>query len=123
MIKLCYFIHRLPSLASEAFHDHWRNEHAALIARHAGTFGIRRYVQVHATSHPGNAPTEAFPHPYDGIAELWFGGEENLEMWFRNSTPEALAAGKEIRADERRFIDRAASPFVIGEEVPIIPGG
>ena len=54
MIKLCYFIHRLPSLSPEAFHSHWRNQHAALIVQHATVFGIRRYVQLHATEHPGN---------------------------------------------------------------------
>ncbi|MCZ6471976.1 MAG: EthD domain-containing protein [SAR324 cluster bacterium] len=122
MIKLSYFIHRLPSLSPQDFHSHWRNQHAALIVKHASVFGIRRYVQLHATEHPSNLPTEAFPEPYDGVAELWFAAEAQLEQWFANSTPQAIAAGKEIRADERRFIDRARSPFLLGEELPVISG-
>ncbi|MCZ6533554.1 MAG: EthD domain-containing protein, partial [SAR324 cluster bacterium] len=62
------------------------------------------------------------PEPYDGVAELWFAAEAQLEQWFANSTPQAIAAGKEIRADERRFIDRARSPFLLGEELPVISG-
>ena len=121
MIKLTYFIHRLPALSPEEFHDHWRHHHAELIKKHAPTFDIRRYIQLHATGDPRNEPTPAFPRRYDGVAELWFGFGQGLEEWFRNTTPEAIIAGKEIRDDERTFIDRANSPFLIGEEASIIP--
>ena len=67
-----------------------------------------------------NAPSQHFPEPYDGVAELWFDSREKLELWFRNTTPEAQAAGKEIRDDERKFIDRGRSPALIGEEVKVI---
>jgi uncharacterized protein (TIGR02118 family) len=123
MIKVSFFIRRNPSWSAEAFHDHWRNNHAALIKKHAAVFGIGRYVQTHAIAHPRNEPSEAFPEPCDGVAELWFRTREQLDLWFDNTTPEAQAAGKEIRADERRFIDRARSPFVIGEELEIIAQG
>ncbi len=123
MIKVSFFVRRNPALSPEAFHDHWRNNHAALIKRHAATFGLGRYVQTHAIDHPRNEASDLFPEPFDGVAELWFETREKLDLWFDNTTPEARAAGKEIRNDERTFIDRARSPYVIGEELPIIEGG
>lgn len=122
MIKVSYFIHRLPALSAADFQRYWRENHGPLIKRHADIFGIRRYVQVHATDDARNEPSTHFPEPYDGIAELWFESQEHLELWFSNTTPEAQAAGKEIRADERKFIDRARSPALIGEEMKIIDG-
>ena len=120
MIKLTYFIHRLPALSPAEFHDYWRNNHAELIKKHAPTFDIHRYIQLHATDDPRNEPNPAFPRRYDGVAELWFGFRQGLDEWFRNTTPEAIVAGKEIRDDERKFADRANSPYLIGEEVSII---
>jgi uncharacterized protein (TIGR02118 family) len=123
MIKLSYFVRRHPNWQRNDFHAYWRENHAALIKKHAATFGIQHYVQVHATEDPRNNPTQSFPLRYDGVAELWFRSLEHLESWFHNETPEATAAGKEIRDDERKFIDRANSPFVFGEEEIIIDGG
>ena len=57
------------------------------------------------------------------MAELWFASRRQLELWFRNTTPETAEAGREIRADERKFIDRANSPYLIGEEVIVVDGG
>jgi len=53
---------------------------------------------------------------------LWFESQEHLGLWFRNTTTESAAAGREIRADERKFIDRANSPYLIGEEVMVVGG-
>lgn len=122
MIKVSYFIHRLPSLSAVDFHRYWRENHGPLIKKHARLFGIRRYVQLHATEDERNAPSQHFPERYDGVAELWFESHEKLELWLQNTTPETQAAGREIREDERKFIDRARSPALIGEEVKIIDG-
>lgn len=120
MIKVSYFIHRLPSLSVADFRHHWLENHGPLIRRHADLFGIRRYVQLHATDDPRNGPSEYFPDPHDGVAELWFETPAHLELWFQNSSEETRAAGKEIRDDERKFIDRARSPALIGAEHTII---
>ncbi len=122
MIKVTYFVRRLPEIPEEDFRRHWRTNHAALIAKHATTFGIGRYAQVHPVEHPANRPSTAFPDPCDGIAELWFNTRADLDLWFDNSTPAARAAGKEIRDDERTFIDRARSPALIGEEIVFVGG-
>ena len=122
MIKLSYFIHRLPTLQREQFQTHWRENHAALIKKHAAAFGIQRYVQLHAAEDPRIQRNKTSSLPYNGVAELWFHTPEHLDSWFSNQTPQAKAAGKEIRDDERKFIDRANSPLVIGEEEIIIAG-
>lgn len=116
MIKLSYFIRRQPTWQPSKFHSYWREHHAALIKKHAATFGLQRYVQVHAAKEPRDHTKTTSPPPFDGVAELWFRSSEHLESWFHNQTPEAIVAGKEIRDDERKFIDRGNSPFVIGEE-------
>lgn len=123
MVKLLFFVHKRPDLGDAEFHEYWRTNHARLIARHAPAFGIVKYHQSHAiVDEPRNAPSEAFPHRFDGVAELWFKDRAHLELWFDNATPEAKAAGREIRADERRFVDRARSPFIIAESIPVIEG-
>lgn len=128
MIKLTFFIRRHPDWTPEAFAEYWQENHAQLIARHAPAFGIRRYVQTHPVQTHPVPPLEGAPpvydsSRYDGIAELWFESRGHLELWFRNTTPESAAAGREIRADERKFIDRANTPYLIGEEVVVIGGG
>ena len=120
MIKLVYFLRRHPSYSRETFQRYWRREHAALIRRHAAAFGIARYVQLHAVPHGKNDPSPAFPEPFDGVAELWFRDEAGLAEWFDNRSEPARVAGQEIRADERRFIDRARSPLLVGREEPVI---
>lgn len=120
MIKLTFFIRRNPEWTSEAFAAYWRGKHAPLIARHAPAFGIRRYIQTHPVSPSDGFPSGDASGQYDGLAELWFESREHLGLWFRNETPETEAAGREIRADERKFIDRANSPYLIGEEITVI---
>ena len=123
MIKLTFFIRRRPDWTADAFAAYWRDNHAPLIARHAPAFGIRRYVQTHPVPpHDGSPPVDE-SGKYDGMAELWFASRRQLELWFRNTTPETAEAGREIRADERKFIDRANSPYLIGEEVIVVDGG
>lgn len=120
MIKLLFFITRRSDLSEEEFHDYWRNNHAQLIKRHAPTFGMVKYYQSHAVDDPRNRPNDAFPERYDGVAEIWFKSQEHMELWFDNSTPETKAAGKEIREDERKFVNRHRSPYIIAENIPII---
>jgi uncharacterized protein (TIGR02118 family) len=120
MIKLVYFIHRHPGYSRETFQRYWREQHAPLIRAHAAAFGIVRYTQLHAVPHAKNDRNTAFPDPYDGVAELWFRDEQGLTEWFENRSDAACAAGKAIRDDERRFIDRARSPLLVTREEPII---
>lgn len=53
---------------------------------------------------------------------MWFDSIDDLKAAL--STPAARAAGEVLIADERRFIDHAASPIWIADEVLIdIPNG
>jgi uncharacterized protein (TIGR02118 family) len=122
MIKLVFCARRLPHLSRDEFQRYWRETHGPLVRRHAGTLRIRRYVQLHTLDDPLNDALRASrggPEPFDGIAELWWDGREDLAAGV--GTPEGRRAGEELLADERRFIDLARSPLWVGEEHQIVP--
>jgi len=122
MIKLVFTLRRREGTSREEFQRYWREEHAALVRRHADALGIRRYVQTHATDtdlDEGLAGARGSePRFYDGVAELWW---DSLEDLIGASTSEAgLAAGRALLEDEQRFIDLARSPIWLGEENVVI---
>ena len=121
MIKLTFCLHRLPHLSREEFQTYWRENHAPLVAKHARTLGIARYVQVHALTHDFNAvmrDSRDAPEMYDGIAEIYFESWEALcEAGQNEGNAEAGAA---LLADERKFIDLPRSPLWFNEEHVII---
>jgi len=118
MIKLVFTLRRREDMSREEFQRYWREEHAPLVKRHAGTLHIRRYVQVHARDTEldealaGARGSE--PRFYDGVAELWWDSLEDLVAAF--SSDAGQAAGRELLEDEERFIDLPRSPLWLGEE-------
>jgi uncharacterized protein (TIGR02118 family) len=122
MIKLAFTLRRREGMTREEFQRYWREEHAALIQRHAGTLHIRRYVQVHlretALDEAISAPRGSQPRFYDGIAELWWDSLEDLTAVF--TTEAGQAAAQELLEDEQRFIDLPRSPLWLGEENVVI---
>lgn len=122
MIKLSFCLVRLPHLTRSEFQRYWRERHAPLVARHAETLGILRYVQTHTAETPMNAAIaapRAAPAEFDGIAELWFA---SLEAMAKNGErAEARAAGAELLADEKTFIDLSRSPLWLSHEHEIVP--
>lgn len=121
MIKLVYCLRRKPGMTLEEFQTYWREKHAPLVARHAETLRIKRYVQVHTQDHPINAAmrsTRPGPDPYDGVAELWWDSIEDFTA--SASTPEGRDASRELLEDEKRFIDISQSPIWIAEEKPVV---
>ncbi len=121
MIKLTFCLKRLPHLSREQFQVYWRETHAPLVAKHAKTLGIVRYVQSHALSHDFNQvmrDSRDAPEMYDGIAELWFESWDALFKAGENAgNAEASAA---LLADERKFIDLPHSPLWFNEEHVIV---
>lgn len=115
MIRLVFLLRRRPELTLEEFQRVWRDEHGPLVASHQGALGILRYTQSHRLDDPANdamaAARGGMEPPYDGVAELWWASEEALA----GGSPEAGAA---LLEDERRFIDLAASPLWLAEELP-----
>jgi uncharacterized protein (TIGR02118 family) len=121
MVKLVFCARRLAHLSREEFQRYWRETHGPLVRRHAPVLRIRRYVQVHTLDTPMNAALRASrggPEEFDGVAELWWDGLEDLQAAV--STPEGQAAGLELLEDERRFIDLACSPLWVGVEHPVV---
>jgi len=120
VIKLTFCLRRLPPLSREEFQRYWREQHAPLVAKHAKTLGILRYVQVHAGHDVLNAGIRASrnaPEPYDGVAELWFESEAALAA---NTGEAAARAGAELLEDEKKFIDLANSPLWFNDEHAIV---
>lgn len=85
-------------MAVEAFREHWRTRHAALIVRLPG---LRRYVQ--------NYPLEDDP-VFDAVAESSFDDTQAMKTLARTSEYAA------VLEDEPRFIDRASMGSIITEE-------
>jgi len=121
MVKLVFCLRRLPALSLADFQRYWREQHAPLVARHAATLRIRRYVQLHTLESPLNDALQASrggPEPYDGVAELWWSSAEDLAA--ATASEAGRRASAELLEDERRFIDLARSPLWIAREIPVV---
>jgi uncharacterized protein (TIGR02118 family) len=122
LIKLVFTIRRREGMTRDEFQRYWRNEHAALVEHHAEVLRIRRYVQTHAVDTDadealaGSRGSE--PRHYDGVAELWWDGIEDLLA--ASTSDEGQIAANALLEDERRFIDLANSPIWLGEENIVI---
>jgi uncharacterized protein (TIGR02118 family) len=122
MIKLVFTVRRREDLSRDEFQRYWRERHAPLVKSLAEALAIRRYVQTHARDTEldetlaGARGSE--PRFYDGVAELWW---DSLEELAAAAASEAgQAAGAALLEDERRFIDLARSPLLLGEENVVI---
>jgi uncharacterized protein (TIGR02118 family) len=115
MEKMIICLRRRPDLTPEAFREHWREIHAPLVARHAATLGIKRYVQVFARE---ATPTGGRPEGFDGIGEVWV---ESVEA-FRAAaaTPLGGVAAGELGESDAFLTDLSRSPRTFGTEIPII---
>ncbi len=121
MYKLTFCLRRRPDLTRQEFQDYWRGTHADLVADRAGPLRIRRYVQVHTEHLDGlheamRRRNGGSPEPFDGIAEIWVDSVDDLT----SDDPALRAAGAELLADERNFIDLANSPMFVSREHVIV---
>ena len=117
---MVFCLRRLPEIDAEEFARYWREEHAALFRQYADALAVRRYTQSHR--HPGrlNEALRAYrgaPEAYDGVAETWFDSLDDLRAALTSEA--GRAAAEVLIADERRFIDHAASPIWIAEQIDI----
>jgi uncharacterized protein (TIGR02118 family) len=121
MIKLVFLLRRRPELTREDFQRYWRERHAPLVASHADTLGIRRYVQRHTVTESifeKMGDVRGGVADFDGIAELWWERPERL-------SPEQVTAVREanrqLLEDEARFIDLPNSPVFFVDDYEVIP--
>jgi EthD domain len=120
MIRLTFVLRRKPGMTLAEFQDYWRNIHGPLVATHATTLNVLRYVQVHTLDDPANQQLAGargnMEVPYDGVAELWWTSQEALAAISRNTS--GRAAGRELLEDEGKFIDLPNSPLWLAYEYP-----
>jgi EthD domain-containing protein len=120
MIRLTFVLRRKPGMSMVQFQDYWRTTHGPLVARHAATLNILRYVQVHTIDDPANQQLAGsrgkMESLYDGVAELWWTSREALSTKFRSAAGQA--AGRELLEDENHFIDLPNSPLWLAYEYP-----
>ncbi len=103
MVKLVYCITRKAGCTDEEFFHYWKNIHGPIGARIPG---LRRLVQSHRVSIPGQQTTPSF----DGVAELWFDDMKSLQA--ARQSPEWRASTE----DEANFIDANKVTSFVSEE-------
>ncbi len=120
MIKLVYVITRRSDLSPEAFADFWLHRHGPLVAEHAATLRLRKYVQSHLFDHPANEGMRAargMLPPVDGITEVWWDSIEDFQGAY--ATEAGAKAGAALAEDEAKFIDFTRSTVFLTQEHPI----
>ncbi len=123
MYKLTFCLRRRPDLSRQEFQTYWLETHADLVAERAGPLRIRRYVQSHTEDLAGlhaamQRRNGGAPEPYDGIVEIWVDSIDDLT----SDDQDLRAAGADLLADERNFIDLANSPMFVTREHVIVDG-
>jgi hypothetical protein len=120
MIRLVFVLRRNLNMSRAEFQRYWREVHGPLVAKHATTLNILRYVQLHTLEDPVNdqlaGARGTMEPPYDGVAELWWTNREALASTVGNAAGQAAA--KELLEDEARFIDLPHSPLWFAYEYP-----
>ena len=120
MIRLVFALRRKSGMSLAEFQDYWKRCHGPLVASFASDLNILRYVQTHTLDDPSNAAAQKArgnmePH-YDGVAEVWWSSEAELEATLQ--TEAGQAAGAALLEDERKFIDLPNSPLWFAYEYP-----
>ena len=120
MIRIVFALRRKPGMSLAEFQDYWKSQHGPLVASFATDLNILRYVQTHTLEDPANEAAQKVrgnmePH-YDGVAELWWSSEAELEETMQ--TEAGRAAGAALLEDERTFIDLPNSPLWFAYEYP-----
>lgn len=122
MIRLVFALRRRADMSREAFQHYWLDEHAPLVASFASKLNILRYVQTHTLTDPANAAAQAargqMEPEYDGVAELWWASEADLNQQL--ASDQAKGAQAALLEDEAKFIDLAQSPLWFAHEYPQI---
>jgi uncharacterized protein (TIGR02118 family) len=105
MPKMVAFLKKRPQLSVEQFQAHWNSPHGRL---GSAVPGARRYVQNHPllTAYKnGRTPL------WDGVAEVWFEGEDAMRS--NADTPQYKA----VLADEPNFLAENAKFIITTERV------
>jgi len=121
LIRMTVALVRSPTLSRGAFQDYWLGQHGPLVRTLAGTLGIVKYVQLHSDPEgisPDDPSGRTWSAPYDGLAQIWYESREAFDA--RMSDSAARDAARQLRDDERHFMDREKSRRWWGLEHPIV---
>lgn len=123
MVVITFLLRRRPEMTADEFHAYWREQHGSLVASHAGTLGIRRYVQLHANDSPIGtaiaATRDCAPTDWDGVALIWFDDEAAI-VEAATATAEGRAAATALLEDERRFLDLERCELFLAADHPLV---
>lgn len=110
MVKGIAVLKRKPGLSREEFHQHYEEVHVPLVSKHIPT--IKRYVRNYVVSSvvPKSDVEEL---EFDCITEQWFDDMEGFQAMMDFAASEA---GCVIRDDEKSFLDRKKTVYVLVEE-------
>jgi uncharacterized protein (TIGR02118 family) len=119
MVVVSFLLRRRAELAPDEFHAYWRDIHGPLVASHAETLGIRRYVQLHTLDSAVGAAVAASRScedtDWDGVALIWFDHEAAIvEAATANEAGQAAAAA--LYEDEQRFLDLERCELFLSED-------
>lgn len=113
MVKGIALVKRKPGLSLEEFRDHYEQVHAPL-ARSLFP-SLKRYVRNYVTATPFSAGDEE--SQFDCITEQWFEDMQGFQAMVNEFAGES---GRAIREDEKKFLDRAKTIYLLVEEVALI---
>jgi uncharacterized protein (TIGR02118 family) len=92
------FLARKAGTASNAFHAHWSDRHAALAKKAFDSGVLRRYVHNRLIEEPPPG------YPFDGIAELWFDSADDAKRSFSEGMLAPLAQDLPAFCDMERSV-------------------
>jgi uncharacterized protein (TIGR02118 family) len=122
MIRLVFALRKKPDMTREEFQEYWLTRHAPLVASVSTGLDIHRYVQTHTLTDSANEAAQKargeMEPAYDGVAELWWKSEKELEQTLQTKPAQRAAAA--LLDDEAKFIDLPNSPLWFAYEYPQI---
>ncbi len=114
MIRLVFVLRRKPGIGLAEFQQYWHGTHGPLVAKHATTLDIHRYIQLHTLDDPMNnqmAGARGKMEPaYDGVAELWWTNRETLAASLESAQTRAVRSCWKMR---HRFVEFAEFSAVV----------
>lgn len=109
MIKLISFLIRPSEMTKAEFMQAWRVDHAEMALT---VPGLRKFVLNIIQKEPTRPDVPDYPFTCDGIAELWFDDEQQMQQVL------ASAAMKQFRAHGATFIG-SQKAFLVEEQFVI----
>jgi len=115
-VKLLALLKRRSDLSAEAFHAHWSGPHGDLFRN---TPALADTILAYQQNHRAELDYERDPEfPFDGMAEQWYA---SLDAFYAGAGGAPFT--EVVVPDEERFMDRAATRFILCEPPRVVLGG